>query len=96
MFEHCRQTFYPPHKTFAKKSVLSANKFVTLWQVNALYVRVEIFAKQFIFNGIQYYIPLLFTIIAVNRISKLSHIDFYLLLFRRFKILLLALSMTFV
>ena len=65
--------FTPPHKTFAKKSVLSANKFVTLQSVNALYVRVETFAKQFVFNGIQYQIPLLSTIIAVNWIGLISH-----------------------
>lgn len=73
MFELYCQTFYPPHKTFAKKSVLSANKFVTLQSVNALYVRVETFAKQFVFNRIQYQIPLLSTIIAVNWIGLISH-----------------------
>lgn len=46
MFEPYRQTFYPPYKTFAKKSILSANKFVTLQAVDVLYVRVETFAKQ--------------------------------------------------
>lgn len=41
MFEQFRQTFTLESETFAKKSILSANKFVTL-QVNyALYVRVR-------------------------------------------------------
>lgn len=50
MFDEFLQTFYPSHKTFANKTVLSANKFVTLQPNHALYVRVQTFAKQSI-NG---------------------------------------------
>lgn len=46
MFELQRKTFIPSHKTFAKKSILSANKILPLQRINALYVRVETFAKQ--------------------------------------------------
>lgn len=51
MFESYRQTFYPPHKNFANKSILSANKFVSLQIVNALYVRVETSAKQYFMSA---------------------------------------------
>ena len=47
MFESYRQTFYPPHKNFANKSILSANKFVPLQMIYVLYVRVETSAKQY-------------------------------------------------
>lgn len=42
--------FTPSHKTFAKKSILSANKFVTLRQVYPLYVRVNTFTEQIHFQ----------------------------------------------
>ncbi len=42
MFEALRQTFTLCDETFEKKSILSANKFVTLQAVYALYVRVNI------------------------------------------------------
>lgn len=47
MFESHRQTFYPPRKNFANKSILSANKFVPLQMIYVLYVRVETSAKQY-------------------------------------------------
>lgn len=50
MFERFRQTFYFSPKIPAKKNILSENKFVVLQSVNALYVRVETFAKQSIPN----------------------------------------------
>lgn len=37
-----------PYKTFANKSILSANKFVPLQVNNSLSVRVKTFAKQFL------------------------------------------------
>lgn len=46
MFEEILQTFSPIDKTFANKSILSANKFLTLQPIDALYVRVRTFAKQ--------------------------------------------------
>lgn len=46
VFEQFRQTFILGSKTFAKKSILSANIFVPLKAIYALYVRVETFAKQ--------------------------------------------------
>ncbi len=46
MFEQFRQTFTLESETFAKKSILSANKFVTLQAIYALYVRVKTFPKQ--------------------------------------------------
>ncbi len=46
MFELFRQTFTLESETFAKKSILSANKFVTLQVIYALYVRVKTFPKQ--------------------------------------------------
>lgn len=46
MFEQFRQTFTLKSETFAKKSILSANKFVTLQVIYALYVRVKTFPKQ--------------------------------------------------
>lgn len=42
MFEALRQTFTLCDETFEKKSILSANKFVTLRTVYVLYVRVNI------------------------------------------------------
>lgn len=42
MFEALRQTFTLCDETFEKKSILSANKFVTLQAVYVLYVRVNI------------------------------------------------------
>ena len=42
MFEALRQTFTLCDETFEKKSILSANKFVILQAVYALYVRVNI------------------------------------------------------
>ena len=42
MFEALRQTFTLCDETFEKKSILSANKFVTLRAVYVLYVRVNI------------------------------------------------------
>ena len=42
MFEALRQTFTLYDETFEKKSILSANKFVILQAVYALYVRVNI------------------------------------------------------
>lgn len=41
MFEALRQTFTLCDETFEKKSILSANKFVTLRAVYVLYVRVN-------------------------------------------------------
>lgn len=41
MFEVFRQTFTFCDETFEKKSILSANKFVTLQMVDVLYVRVH-------------------------------------------------------
>lgn len=46
MFEVFRQTFTFCDETFEKKSILSANKFVTLQMVDVLYVRVTTFTKQ--------------------------------------------------
>lgn len=46
MFEALRQTFTLYDETFEKKSILSANKFVILQAVYALYVRVRTFTKQ--------------------------------------------------
>lgn len=46
MFEVFRQTFTFCDETFEKKSILSANKFVTLQMVDVLYVRVRTFIKQ--------------------------------------------------
>lgn len=46
MFEQFCQIFILGSKTFAKKSILSANKFIPLKAIYALYVRVETFAKQ--------------------------------------------------
>lgn len=46
MFEVFRQTFIFCDETFEKKSILSANKFVTLQMVDVLYVRVRTFIKQ--------------------------------------------------
>lgn len=46
MFEALRQTFTLCDETFEKKSILSANKFVTLRAVYVLYVRVRTFIKQ--------------------------------------------------
>lgn len=42
MFEALRQTFTLCDETFEKKSILSANKFVTLRAVYVLYVKVNI------------------------------------------------------
>lgn len=42
MFEALHQTFTLCDETFEKKSILSANKFVTLRAVYVLYVRVNI------------------------------------------------------
>lgn len=41
MFELFRQTFALRNETFAKKSILSENIFVTLQMIYALYVRVR-------------------------------------------------------
>ena len=49
MFELFRQTFTLESETFAKKSILSANKFVTLQVIYALYVRVKTFPKTIAF-----------------------------------------------
>lgn len=46
MFEVFRQTFTFCDETFEKKSILSANKFVTLQMVDVLYIRVRTFIKQ--------------------------------------------------
>lgn len=46
MFELFRQTFALGNETFAKKSILSENIFVTLQMIYALYVRVKTFPKQ--------------------------------------------------
>ena len=46
MFEALRQTFTLCDETFEKKSILSANKFVTSRAVYVLYVRVRTFIKQ--------------------------------------------------
>lgn len=50
MFGVIFQTFYPPHKTFAKNSVISAKKLLLLQVVYALYIRVNLFAKQLTIN----------------------------------------------
>lgn len=42
--------FTPPHKTFAKNSVISAKKLQPLQVVYALYIRVNVFAKQLTIN----------------------------------------------
>lgn len=41
MFEQFCQIFILGSKTFAKKSILSANKFIPLKAIYALYVRVS-------------------------------------------------------
>lgn len=70
-FECCRQTFYLLNETFAKKSVLSANKSLTLQQVNALYVRVETFAKQSIIKELYLHKHLALTIFCSKCIRVL-------------------------
>lgn len=46
MLEQIRQTFTLGSKIFARKSILSANIFVSLKAIYVLSVRVETFAKQ--------------------------------------------------